>query len=308
MKYAFAQRRRSTMDEKKTPWFKRGGPKKPSDKTAKTAIPEGLWIKCPACNQFLYRKELENNQMVCPKCNYHFRVGAEDRLRALFDDGEYKETHSEVLSVDPLQFVDHQAYADRLAKYRAKMGNTDAVRNAVGKIGGVTCVVCAMDFGFMGGSMGSVVGEKITRAIERCLEIKAPLIIISASGGARMQEGILSLMQMGKVSLALAKLEKARLPFISLLTDPTTGGTTASYAMLGDLNVAEPKALIGFAGPRVIQQTIRQELPEGFQRSEFLLEKGMLDMIIERRRLKDMLVRILRVFYNPELVENTATS
>ena len=294
------------MEDKKTPWFKRRATKKPAEGSEKTAIPEGLWSKCPACNQFLYHKELKNNLMVCPKCNYHFRIDSEERFRLLFDDGEYKEIHREVLSGDPLHFVDHKPYTERLSKYREKFGHTDAVRNAIGKIGGTTCFVCSMEFGFMGGSMGSAVGEKITRAIERCLELKAPLIIVSASGGARMQEGVLSLMQMGKVSLALAEMDKARIPYISVMTDPTTGGTTASYAMLGDLNVAEPQALIGFAGPRVIKQTIRQDLPEGFQRSEFLLQKGMLDMIIERKGMKRDIIRILRVFYNPELIEQVA--
>jgi len=299
---------RAMDDDKKTPWFKRGVPKKPSDKTPKSQIPEGLWTKCPACNQFLYSKELENNLMVCPKCDYHFRISAEKRFQLLFDDGEYKEMHTEIVSADPLEFVDHQPYTGRLQKYQQKLGKTDAVRNAIGKIGGITCVVCAMEFGFMGGSMGSVVGEKITRAIERCLELKVPLIIISASGGARMQEGVLSLMQLGKVSLALARMDKRRLPYISILTDPTTGGTTASYAMLGDLNVAEPRALIGFAGPRVIQQTIRQDLPEGFQRSEFLLEKGMLDMIVQRHELKERVVQILRAFYNLDIMQENAAS
>jgi acetyl-CoA carboxylase carboxyl transferase subunit beta len=292
--------------EKKTPWFTRRLGKKPSDKPEKTSIPEGLWSKCPACSQFLYHKELKNNMMVCPKCNYHFRIDCEERFRLLFDDGEYKEINREVVSTDPLKFFDHQAYTDRLAKYQEKHGRTDAVRNAVGKVGGFTCVVCSMEFGFMGGSMGSVVGEKVTRAVERCLEMKVPLIIVATSGGARMQEGILSLMQMGKVSLALAELDKARIPYISVMTDPTTAGVTASFAMLGDLNVAEPQALIGFTGPRVIQQTIRQELPEGFQRSEFLLEKGMLDMIIERKELKRRIVQMLRVFYNPEVIESIA--
>lgn len=290
------------------PWFKRKETKKPSGHTEKTSIPQGVWAKCPSCQQFLYHKELINNFRVCPKCNHHFRISAVERLEMLFDDGEFKELNLEVVSTDPLEFVDHQSYKDRLEKYQNKVGKTDAVRNAIGKIGGITCIVCTMDFGFMGGSMGSVVGEKIARAIERALEIKSPLLIVSASGGARMQEGALSLMQMGKVSLALAKLDEARIPYISILTDPTTGGTTASYAMLGDLNVAEPKALIGFAGPRVIQQTIRQDLPEGFQRSEFLLEKGMLDIIIERKEMKEQIIRILELFYNPEAIEAATAS
>lgn len=290
-------------EKEKVPWFKRGESKKPSDSSDKTAIPEGLWVKCPSCLQFLYNKELKNNFNVCPKCDYHFRLSSEERFRLLFDDGDYKELEIGIVSCDPLGFVDHKAYTERLDRYRESAGRTDAIRNAIGTIGGTTCIVCAMEYNFMGGSMGSVVGEKVTRAIERSLQLKAPLIIISASGGARMQEGALSLMQMGKISAALARLDKARIPFVSILADPTTGGVTASYAMLGDLNVAEPQALIGFAGPRVIKQTIRQDLPEGFQRSEFLLDHGMLDMIIPRRNLKKQIVRMLRVFYNPKMIE-----
>ena len=295
------------MEKPKLPWFKRSTPKKPSEAPSRTVIPEGLWVKCTSCQQFLYKKELKNNLMVCPKCNYHFRISSEERFLLIFDDGEFKEIEREVVSTDPLGFVDHQAYTDRLKKYHEKLGQTDAIRVAIGRLGGIASVVCTMEFDFMGGSMGSVVGEKVTRAIERALKLKAPLIIVSASGGARMQEGALSLMQMGKISLALAKLDKACIPFISILTDPTTGGVTASYAMLGDLNIAEPQALIGFAGPRVIQQTIRQDLPAGFQKSEFLLEKGMLDMIIPRKDLKRRLEQILRALYNPELVEKAVS-
>ena len=291
----------------KIPWFKRKESKKPSVDTEKTSIPQGVWAKCPACRQFLYHKELASNYKVCPKCNYHFRISAIDRMKQLFDDEEFKELETNIVSTDPLGFVDHKAYTDRLKVYQEKKGKTDAVRNAIGKVGGITTLICAMDFGFMGGSMGSVVGEKICRAVERAIEIKSPLIVICASGGARMQEGALSLMQMGKVSLALAKMDKARLPFISILTDPTTGGTTASYAMLGDLNIAEPQALIGFAGPRVIQQTIRQDLPEGFQRSEFLMEHGMLDSIIERKDMKPQIELILKILYNPEAIEAAAS-
>lgn len=290
----------------KLPWFKRKETKKPLGDNEKTSIPQGVWEKCPSCKQFLYHKELKANLKVCPKCQYHFRISATERLAMLFDDGEFKEFELGVVSTDPLKFTDHKSYKDRLQNYHEKKGKTDAVRNAMGKVGGQTTVICCMDFGFMGGSMGSVVGEKITRAIERALEIKAPVVIICASGGARMQEGALSLMQMGKVSLALAKMDKARLPFISILTDPTTGGTTASYAMLGDLNVAEPKALIGFAGPRVIQQTIRQDLPEGFQRSEFLLEKGMVDRIIQRSSMREELIRIIKLLYNKDAIEAVA--
>jgi acetyl-CoA carboxylase carboxyl transferase subunit beta len=301
-----AKERDKEKEKDKLPWFKRREPKKPFEAKTKTVIPEGLWVKCPACLQFLYNKELKNNLNVCPKCDYHFRLSSEERFLLIFDDGEYKEFAREVVSMDPLGFVDHKSYVDRLADYQSKVGRTDAVRNAIGKVGGQTCVVCAMEYEFMGGSMGSAVGEKITRGVERALQLKTPLIIISASGGARMQEGALSLMQMGKVSAALAKLDEARLPYISIMADPTTGGVTASYAMLGDLNVAEPRALIGFTGPRVIKQTIRQDLPEGFQRSEFLLDRGMLDLIIPRKEMKRRLVQILRVFYNPELVEAEA--
>jgi len=290
----------------KLPWFKRREEKKPSSGTEKTSIPQGVWEKCPSCKQFLYHKELKANLKVCPKCNYHFRIEAVARLQMLFDDGDYKEIETGVVSTDPLEFNDHKSYKDRLEVYHKKAGKTDAVRCAIGTINGQTTVICCMDFAFMGGSMGSVVGEKITRSIERALELKAPVIVISASGGARMQEGALSLMQMGKVSLALAKLDKARLPFISILTDPTTGGTTASYAMLGDLNIAEPKALIGFAGPRVIQQTIRQDLPEGFQRSEFLLDNGMLDRIVERKQMREELIRMIDLLYNNDAIEEAA--
>jgi len=278
-------------------WFRKE--KQPKEAVEKSvAIPEGLWIKCDDCKEIVYRKEVEANLNVCPKCGYHFRLTARERFDLLFDDGKYKEFAGDIHSGDPLEFRDTKRYRDRLKVYEQRVGKGDAVLCAEGKLDGLPVVICAMEYAFMGGSMGSVVGEKITIAAERATEKKEPLIIVSTSGGARMQEGILSLMQMAKISAALARLSDARLPFISLLTDPTTGGVTASYAMLGDLNIAEPKALIGFAGPRVIEQTIRQTLPEGFQRSEFLVEHGMVDVIAPRAELKGMLGRFLKMFLN----------
>jgi acetyl-CoA carboxylase carboxyl transferase subunit beta len=277
-------------------WFrKEKKPKEPVDQRPVT-IPEGLWIKCEECKEIVYRKEVEQNLNVCPKCGYHFRLSAGERLDMLFDDGHWKEFATNIRSGDPLEFRDTKRYRDRLKVYQARVGTTDAVRCAEGKLNGLPVVICAMEYAFMGGSMGSVVGEKIALAIERCLDKKEPLIVVSCSGGARMQEGILSLMQMAKISAGLAKLAAAGLPYISVLTDPTTGGVTASYAMLGDLNVAEPKALVGFAGPRVIEQTIRQTLPEGFQRSEFLLDHGMVDIITPRAEMKPTIGRFLRFF------------
>src|SRR5436309_5394809 len=276
-------------------WFRKE--KKPKEPTEKqVTIPEGLWLKCDECKEIVYRKEVEANFSVCPKCGYHFRIPARERFEMLFDDGKYKEFASDIRSGDPLEFRDTKRYRDRLKVYENRVGKGDAVLCAEGKLDGIPVVVCAMEYNFMGGSMGSVVGEKITIAAERALDKKEPFIIVSCSGGARMQEGILSLMQMAKISAALARLADARLPFISVLTDPTTGGVTASYAMLGDLNVAEPKALIGFAGPRVIEQTIRQTLPEGFQRAEFLVEHGMVDLITPRAAMKPTLSRFLKFF------------
>ncbi len=276
-------------------WFRKE--KKPKEAVEKqVAIPEGLWVKCDECKEIVYRKEVEANFNTCPKCAYHFRLSARERFEILFDDNKYKEFATEIRSGDPLGFRDTKRYSDRLKVYQQRVGPGDAVLCAEGKIEGIQVVICAMEYAFMGGSMGSVVGEKITIAIERCLEKKEPLIIVSCSGGARMQEGILSLMQMAKISAALARLSAASLPFISVLTDPTTGGVTASYAMLGDLNIAEPKALIGFAGPRVIEQTIRQTLPEGFQTSEFLVEHGMVDLIASRGEMKTAIARFLRFF------------
>jgi acetyl-CoA carboxylase carboxyl transferase subunit beta len=275
-------------------WFKKT--RKPIESTGEkpSRVPEGLWVKCPGCSQIIYNKDLDKSQQVCPKCAHHFRISAADRLRTLFDDGEWTEHFRDLTSNDPLQFTDTKPYRHRLRDTMAKTGMSDAVIVATGRLDGLDIVVAAMEYAFIGGSMGVVVGEKITRAIEMALDRRTAVIVVSCSGGARMMEGALSLMQMAKVSAALARLDRARLPFISVLTDPTTGGVTASFAMLGDLNIAEPKALIGFAGPRVIEQTIRQKLPEGFQRSEFLLEHGMLDLIVDRREIKATLARALR--------------
>lgn len=276
-------------------WFRKE--KKPKEPTEKqVAIPEGLWIKCDECKEIVYRKEVEANLSVCPKCGYHFRITARERFQMLFDDGAYKEFATNIRSGDPLEFRDTKRYRDRLKVYEQRVGKGDAVLCAEGKLDGLNVVIAAMEYNFMGGSMGSVVGEKITLAVERAIDKKEPMIIVSSSGGARMQEGILSLMQMAKISAALAQLAAIGIPFISVLTDPTTGGVTASYAMLGDLNVAEPKALIGFAGPRVIEQTIRQTLPEGFQRAEFLVEHGMVDLITTRADMKATLARFLHIF------------
>ena len=276
-------------------WFKKA--RKPiASSTAEkpSRVPEGLWIKCPGCTQLIYKKELEESLNVCPKCSHHFRIGAAERLRALFDGARYTEHVPNLISIDPLQFTDTKPYRQRLQSTISLTGLKDAVIVATGKLDGLNVVVAAMEYSFIGGSMGVVVGEKIARAVEMALERRQPVIVISCSGGARMMEGALSLMQMAKVSAALARLDRARLPFVSILTDPTTGGVTASFAMLGDLNIAEPKALIGFAGPRVIEQTIRQKLPDGFQRSEFLVDHGMLDLVVDRRELKATLGRALR--------------
>ncbi len=276
-------------------WFKKA--RKPIEaQTEKTSrVPEGLWVKCAACGQVIYHKELEANHQVCPKCAHHFRMNAADRLALLFDDARWVEHDSDLRSTDPLKFTDTKPYRDRLNATIRATGRKDAVVTASGAIDGIPAVVAAMEYSFIGGSMGVVVGEKITRAIERAIEHRQPVIVVCCSGGARMMEGTLSLMQMAKISAALGRLDRAGLPYLSVMTDPTTGGVTASFAMLGDLNIAEPKALIGFAGPRVIEQTIRQKLPEGFQRSEFLLEKGMIDVIVDRRDLKTTIAQALRV-------------
>src|SRR5919108_4342519 len=273
-------------------WFKKQRkPIEPPDKQSR--VPEGLWVKCPSCSQIIYNKDLAASLSVCTKCGHHFRISAADRLRSLFDGG-WKEYDRGLTSTDPLKFTDTKPYHKRLDASIASTGMKDAVLTATGRINGIESVVAAMEYSFIGGSMGVVVGEKITRAIERAIAGRLPLIIVSCSGGARMMEGALSLMQMAKISGALARLDRAGLPYISVLTDPTTGGVTASFAMLGDLNIAEPKAQIGFAGPRVIEQTIRQKLPEGFQRSEFLLEKGMIDLVVDRRELKQAIANALR--------------
>ncbi len=276
------------------PWFKKT--KKPkairSDRRRST-VPEGLWVKCQGCKEIIYSKELARNFRICPKCGYHFRIDAGERVQLLMDDG-HRELFGNLSPTDPLSFKDFKSYKDRLKSYQRRLDVSDAVLVLEGSIEGIPVIMAIMDYRFMGGSMGSVVGEKISRAAEMAAERAVPLLVVSASGGARMQEGILSLMQMAKISAALARLRRARQPYVSILTDPTTGGVTASFAMLGDLNVAEPGALIGFAGPRVIEQTIREQLPEGFQRSEFLLEKGFLDMVVPRPELKTTVARCLR--------------
>jgi acetyl-CoA carboxylase carboxyl transferase subunit beta len=275
-------------------WFKR------EKKSIEQATPpeerkvrtEGLWVKCESCGTIVFRKDLEANLLVCPKCGFHFKMNAKQRLEMLLD-GRWTEHDAGMTSTDPLQFVDTKPYAQRLKEARKKLGMNDAVITAEGQLAGRPVVVCAMEFNFIGGSMGAVVGEKVTRGVELAMDTRQPLIVISCSGGARMMEGTISLMQLAKVSAALARLDDAKVPYISVLTDPTTGGVTASFAMLGDLNIGEPGALIGFAGPRVIEQTIRQTLPEGFQRSEFLLEHGFLDAVVPRKELKSFIASSL---------------
>jgi acetyl-CoA carboxylase carboxyl transferase subunit beta len=273
-------------------WFKResGELNTSGEKTVRT---EGLWVKCENCRQIIWKKDLEDNLNVCPKCEKHFRIDARKRLALLLDENQYEMFDGNLSSTDPLKFVDLKNYSTRLRQAQHDTGLKDAVINAQGKLLGRPVVASVMEYAFIGGSMGAVVGEMITRAVERALDSKTPLIIVSASGGARMMEGVVSLMQLAKISAALARLDKAKVPYISVLTDPTTGGVTASFAMLGDLNIAEPGALIGFAGPRVIEQTIRQKLPAGFQRSEFLLEHGMLDAVVPRKELKPYIARAL---------------
>jgi acetyl-CoA carboxylase carboxyl transferase subunit beta len=275
-------------------WFKKT--RKPMAAPAKekpSRVPEGLWVKCPGCAQAIYNKDLAANVNVCPKCAHHFRINAAERLRMLFDH-DWIEYDRDLVSTDPLGFTDTKPYKERLRASIESTGLKDALISASGTIDGIPAIVASMEYGFIGGSMGVVVGEKITRAIERAIAGRLPVVIVCCSGGARMMEGARSLMQMAKISGALARLDRARLPYIAVLTDPTTGGVTASFAMLGDLNIAEPKAQIGFAGPRVIEQTIRQTLPEGFQRSEFLLEKGMLDLVVDRREMKAVIANALR--------------
>ena len=281
-------------------WFRRDKPKiedvdLDEERKVKT---EGIFVKCPECDNSLYKRELVESFQVCSHCDYHFRFPARERLETLFDDGKYERLDEEITSADPLEFFDTKPYKERIIQAKESSGLPEAIVSGTGTVGGHLVYAGAMDMSFIGGSMGSAVGEKITRLIERALENRGAVIIYSASGGARMQEGTLSLMQMGKISAALSMLHEARLPFISILTDPTTGGVTASFAMLGDAILAEPKALIGFAGPRVIEQTIRQKLPKGFQRSEFLLEHGMVDMVVDRREMRDAIVRLLDFMMN----------
>ncbi|MGA2724649.1 MAG: acetyl-CoA carboxylase, carboxyltransferase subunit beta [Bryobacteraceae bacterium] len=281
-------------------WFRREKPpdeKLPVVENGERRVrTEGLWQKCEGCRQIIWKKELETNWNVCPKCGAHSRMDAVSRLKLLLDGGQFEQFDARLRSSDPLEFVDSKPYSERLEASRQATKLSDALISASGSLDGRPIQICAMEPRFIGGSMGAVVGEKITRAIERAIELRQPLVIVSASGGARMQEGAISLMQMAKISAALMRLDEARLPFISVLTDPTTGGVTASYAMLGDLNIAEPGALIGFAGPRVIEQTIRQKLPEGFQRAEFLLKHGMLDAVVPRLELKPYISKALRFF------------
>jgi acetyl-CoA carboxylase carboxyl transferase subunit beta len=290
-------------------WFKResgefDGPE-PNGDGEKSVRTEGLWSKCPGCRQTIWKAEVAANLNVCPKCQYHFKIGARERLNLLLEPG-YQLVDTGLRSTDPLNFHDVKPYKQRLRKAQEETGLDDAILNAVGQLGPHAAVVSAMEYSFIGGSMGAVVGETITRAVDRARIEKKPLIVVAASGGARMMEGVVSLMQMAKISTALAQLDDARVPYICVLTDPTTGGVTASFAMLGDLNIAEPGALIGFAGPRVIEQTIRQKLPEGFQRSEFLLEKGFLDAVIHRRDMKNYLIRALDFMKMPELAKTAA--
>ncbi len=283
-------------------WFSRNKPKleeqNDDEKRVKT---EGIFVKCLECESPLYKRELKESLQVCTHCGYHFRLDARSRLDSIFDEGEYEKLDEEITSADPLGFVDTKPYIERIEQAKKASGLPEAIVSGKGKVGGHLVYAGAMDMSFIGGSMGSAVGEKITRLIERAIETRGAVIIFAASGGARMQEGTLSLMQMAKISAALSQFHDARLPFISVLTDPTTGGVTASFAMLGDVIIAEPKALIGFAGPRVIEQTIRQKLPKGFQRSEFLLEHGMLDMVVDRREIRDTIIRLLNFMMNAEI-------
>ncbi len=275
-------------------WFRKEKTPKQAPAERRVRMPEGLWVKCEACKEIVYKKEVAANSNVCPKCNYHFRISARERIELLLDDGRYEEFDTDIAPVDALEFKDTKPYAKRLVDYQKRTGVLDAFVSCRGTIQEYPVVLGVMDYSFMGGSMGSVVGEKVTRSAEAAIAERRALIVISCSGGARMQEGTLSLMQMAKIAAALARLDEAGLPYLSILTDPTTGGVTASFAMLGDLIFAEPRALIGFAGPRVIEQTIRQTLPDGFQRSEFLLEHGMIDRVVERAQLRETVVASLK--------------
>ena len=276
-------------------WFEKIVPSRIKTERRSRSVPEGLWIKCPACDAVLYRAELERNLNVCPKCSHHMRIGARERLRAFLDPEPMSEIGERVRPEDPLKFKDSKRYRDRLSQAQKTTREQDALIALAGNLHGEPAVACAFEFQFLGGSMGSVVGERFRRAAEYCIDHRCALVCFSATGGARMQEALLSLLQMAKTSAALAKLARAGLPFVSVMTDPTTGGVSASLAMLGDLNIAEPRALIGFAGPRVIQQTVRETLPEGFQRSEFLLEHGGLDLILDRREMRDRIAQLLRL-------------
>ena len=279
-------------------WFEKIMPSRIKTERRTRSVPEGLWMKCAACDAVLYRAELERNLHVCPKCSHHMRIGARERLERFFDPDSYTEIAENVTPEDPLKFRDSKKYRDRLQAAQKTTEERDALIAMIGKLHGQPIVACAFEFQFMGGSMGSVVGERFVRAVEHGIEHRKPVICFSASGGARMQEALLSLLQMAKTSAALARLAQARIPYISVLTDPTTGGVSASLAMLGDVNIGEPKALIGFAGARVIQQTVRETLPEGFQRSEFLLEHGALDMIVDRRDMRDRIAGLITMFMN----------
>ncbi len=275
-------------------WFKK---KKGISTAEKKNLPDGLWIKCEKCGEIIYRSQLQSRMKVCPKCDYHFRVNSKEYISYLFDNGSFKEFNDNISPGDPLKFKDRKRYPDRLKEAQKATGLKDAIVTGLGRIDGHEVVGAVMDFTFIGGSMGSVVGEKVARAIDKARQLRLPLIIVSASGGARMMEGALSLMQMAKTSAKLSQLNDEKVPFISILTDPTTGGTTASYAMLGDIHIAEPDALIGFAGQRVIKQTIGQDLPQGFQRAEFLKEHGFVDMIVHRHQMRETVSKILNVFW-----------
>jgi acetyl-CoA carboxylase carboxyl transferase subunit beta len=281
-------------------WFERIRPSRIKTERRTRSVPEGLWTKCPACDAVLYRAEIERSLHVCPKCGHHMRIEARERLEKFFDPGSTVELAAKIEPEDPLKFKDTKRYRDRLTQTQKQTGERDALIVMAGKVADLGVVACAFEFRFLGGSMGSVVGEKFVRAIDHCLEHRLPLVCFSASGGARMQEALYSLLQMAKTSAALKRLSEARLPYISVLTDPTTGGVSASLAMLGDVNIGEPRALIGFAGPRVIQQTVRETLPEGFQRSEFLLDHGALDMIVDRREMRDRIGSLLRLMTGKE--------
>jgi acetyl-CoA carboxylase carboxyl transferase subunit beta len=278
-------------------WFRRSKVSISSTEAQKKDIPDGMWVKCDNCGEIIHRKQLEDQLFTCHKCSHHFRISSLQYFSFLLDEGSFKEMDRKMKSTDPINFKDTKPYKDRIRESMRKTGLNDAVRTGIGKINGIKVAIAAMDFGFIGGSMGSVVGEKVARAADKALKSKLPLIVISSSGGARMMEGALSLMQLAKTSAKLAQLSDKGIPFISLMTDPTTGGVTASYAMLGDVNLAEPNALIGFAGPRVIKQTIGKDLPEGFQRSEFQMEHGFVDTVVHRKEMKDTITKLLRYMW-----------